>query len=416
MAPHRSAPAGNNSIVDMHSLLANLDTFDLAGCGSSLTSDSAASSPTSSAHSSSSHSMNPFNSTGGSQTSLFSTGGPVTSHHSMMMLLDRNNNNNHESLLSGKPPVNTFVQLQCCIPIGDCLNLNTLDFGLVNMDDLRDCVRVACSNDQCTQGQYMHRECFEAWEQTVLAYMKSMARPRTTWTDKQCAQNLWSKKGYELIAAVCTCKCGRGHLKKDLDWQASKSAAVGGLQLSQDEVDSNNNNMSHNNNMNNSSNCMNNNHNNNNNGQTNGQNSNGSSNKKSKKKSRRNQKPILSISTLNQSQQHGYQQNFPQLNGGGNGGVVHQHHIKEEFRGRANSLISSSSSNEESLEFPLLATTNNELGLSPVHNQQQQQLVINTTGQLFGGHQNGSALLKKHQPGSSCSNKTKTEIYSDRIR
>ncbi|VEN47816.1 unnamed protein product, partial [Callosobruchus maculatus] len=29
---------------------------------------------------------------------------------------------------------------------------------------------------------------------------------------------LWTKKGYDLAYKACACKCGRGHLKKDLDW------------------------------------------------------------------------------------------------------------------------------------------------------------------------------------------------------
>jgi hypothetical protein len=31
-------------------------------------------------------------------------------------------------------------------------------------------------------------------------------------------QNLWTKKGYDLAFKVCDCKCGRGHIRKDLDY------------------------------------------------------------------------------------------------------------------------------------------------------------------------------------------------------
>lgn len=108
---------------------------------------------------------------------------------------------------------------RCCVPTGDCFKLNTLEFGLIDMDDLRECIRIICSNEQCTAGQYMHRECFEAWEEGVLTYLKSIGRARS-WSDRQRQQNLWTKKGYDLVFKACGCKCGRGHLKKDLDWAA----------------------------------------------------------------------------------------------------------------------------------------------------------------------------------------------------
>lgn len=116
---------------------------------------------------------------------------------------------------------------RCCVPTGDCFKLNTLEFGLIDMDDLRECVRIICSNEQCTAGQYMHRECFEAWEEGVLSYLKSIGRARS-WSDRQRQQNLWTKKGYDLVFKACGCKCGRGHLKKDLDWMAPTLKSIFG--------------------------------------------------------------------------------------------------------------------------------------------------------------------------------------------
>lgn len=78
-------------------------------------------------------------------------------------------------------------------------------------------VKVVCNNDHCEQGQYMHKECFEIWEQTVLTYLKSCGRARS-WSEKQRLQNLWTKRGYDLAFKACSCKCGKGHLRKDLDW------------------------------------------------------------------------------------------------------------------------------------------------------------------------------------------------------
>lgn len=112
---------------------------------------------------------------------------------------------------------------RCCVPTGDCLRVqqqfspNNNDPMLIALDDLRDTIRVTCNNEACTVGRYMHRECFEQWEQTVLAYLKTCGRARS-WSERQRHQNLWTKKGYDLAYKACGCKCGRGHLKKDLDW------------------------------------------------------------------------------------------------------------------------------------------------------------------------------------------------------
>lgn len=141
---------------------------------------------------------------------------------------------------------------RCCVPIGDCFKSSPVDFGYINLEDLRDCVRVICNNDNCTAGQYMHRECFDHWEEGVLNYLKSIGRARS-WSEKQRQQNLWTKKGYDLVFKACSCKCSRGHIRKDLDWMPPTS-------LFQSRLDD-------------------------------------ESAKKKKKKNRQNQKPNLAIST-----------------------------------------------------------------------------------------------------------------------
>lgn len=97
----------------------------------------------------------------------------------------------------------------CCVPI-ECLRPR---------DPVRpeDAVRVLCNNDACNAGRYMHKDCFEQWELGILAYLKSCGRARS-WSERQRHQNLWTKKGYDLAFKACNCRCGRGHLKKDLDW------------------------------------------------------------------------------------------------------------------------------------------------------------------------------------------------------
>lgn len=107
---------------------------------------------------------------------------------------------------------------KCCIPTGDCFKYNSLHFGLIQSKNPNDFIRVICSNEQCNAGQYMHRECFDSWEDGVLTYMKSVGRARS-WSERQRQQNLWTKKGYDLVFKACGCNCGRGYLKKDLEFQ-----------------------------------------------------------------------------------------------------------------------------------------------------------------------------------------------------
>lgn len=121
-------------------------------------------------------------------------------------------------------PTSSSNVTRCCVPTADCLRAqqhlnspNNNDPMLISLDDLRDTVRVTCNNDGCTAGRFMHRECFDQWEQSVLAYLKTCGRARS-WSERQRHQNLWTKKGYDLAFKACGCKCGRGHLKKDLDW------------------------------------------------------------------------------------------------------------------------------------------------------------------------------------------------------
>lgn len=99
----------------------------------------------------------------------------------------------------------------CCVPtvchVGEPIHL----------EDLSDSVKVICNNENCSEGTYMHKVCFDQWEETVLTYLRSTGRARS-WSEKQRLQNLWTKKGYDLAYKACGCKCGKGHLRKDLDW------------------------------------------------------------------------------------------------------------------------------------------------------------------------------------------------------
>uniref|UniRef100_A0A4D5R8V5 Headcase protein n=1 Tax=Scolopendra viridis TaxID=118503 RepID=A0A4D5R8V5_SCOVI len=118
---------------------------------------------------------------------------------------------NYQEMIENHNPNITF----CCVP------MNCYIGEPIHLDELDDVVKVSCNNEQCQEGTYMHRICFEAWEQTVLTYLRSTGRARS-WSEKQRLQNLWTKKGYDLAFKACGCKCAKGHLRKDLDWFPTK--------------------------------------------------------------------------------------------------------------------------------------------------------------------------------------------------
>jgi len=221
-------------------------------------------------------------------------------------VLNTNNNHNMNSNHS-----NDSNMTRCCVPSGDCLKSCSVDFGLINLEDLRDCVRVICNNEGCLAGQYMHRECFDAWEQNVLSFLKSIGRARS-WSDRQRQQNLWTKKGYDLVFKACGCKCGRGHLKKDLDWTPPTTSTNIFGRLDDDSA------------------------------------------KKKKKRSRNNQKPTLAISTS----ANVYHPNSNVVCSSVINGLLGS----SELRGRAGSLSSSNGSTSPP------ASASSEQSISPVHN------------------------------------------------
>lgn len=106
------------------------------------------------------------------------------------------------------------VTTRCCMPLSTtCLR----GYQPISIASPVGTVRVLCNNENCRVGSYMHKECFQAWENHVLAYLRSCGRARS-WSEKQRLQNLWTKRGYDLAYRACSCLCGRGHLRKDLDW------------------------------------------------------------------------------------------------------------------------------------------------------------------------------------------------------
>lgn len=258
--------------------------------------------------------------------------------------------------LNSHDGINNLVR--CCVPNTDCLKSNSMEFGFINQDEPSDCVRVICNNENCTAGQYMHRECFESWEQSVLSYLKSIGRARS-WSERQRQQNLWTKKGYDLVFKACGCKCGRGHLRKDLDWKPPTPTNSIFGKFGDDDAQ-----------------------------------------KKKKKKNRNNQKPVLTIST---NSTNVYQQN----NHASNNGLMTP---VNEMRGRAGSLSSSNGSSS-----PPVSVSMSEQSISPVHSQilpSMNNVVAVATAAAVAA----AAANQNQKPQKDKNQKTKVEIYSERVR
>ncbi|KAM8846274.1 headcase protein homolog isoform 1-T1 [Synchiropus picturatus] len=103
---------------------------------------------------------------------------------------------------------------QCATPLG-CSMGRPID---LEKDDYQ---RVLCNNELCPHGNWMHLQCFYEWESSILVQFNCIGRARS-WNEKQCRQNMWTKKGYDLAFRFCSCRCGQGHLKKDTDWYQVK--------------------------------------------------------------------------------------------------------------------------------------------------------------------------------------------------
>ncbi|XP_028295362.1 headcase protein homolog isoform X2 [Gouania willdenowi] len=105
-------------------------------------------------------------------------------------------------------------EVQCATPLG-------CSFGCLIDREKDDYQRVVCNNELCPYGNWMHLQCFYEWESSILVQFNCIGRARS-WNEKQCRQNMWTKKGYDLAFRFCSCRCGQGHLKKDTDWYQVK--------------------------------------------------------------------------------------------------------------------------------------------------------------------------------------------------
>jgi hypothetical protein len=110
--------------------------------------------------------------------------------------------------------------LHCCNPKGCGL-------GIIAQGQEEELVRVLCSNEKCIYSSFMHSECFSSFEEQILSCLRGMSRARN-WSEKQRRQNLWTKKGYDLVYKFCTCRCGKGTLRKDLNHVMADTTPITG--------------------------------------------------------------------------------------------------------------------------------------------------------------------------------------------
>ncbi|KAM4633884.1 headcase protein homolog isoform 2-T2 [Polymixia lowei] len=112
------------------------------------------------------------------------------------------------------PPNQRTSEAPCATPLVCSLG-RAID---LEKDDYQ---RVLCNSELCPYGNWMHLQCFYEWESSILVQFNCIGRARS-WNEKQCRQNMWTKKGYDLAFRFCSCRCGQGHLKKDTDWYQVK--------------------------------------------------------------------------------------------------------------------------------------------------------------------------------------------------
>lgn len=360
MAPRRNTNAG--SLADMQSLLISPESdlcsdMNLSSATDSLATSSAASSPTSMRDVA-------FLKMLSDMESLFPHSQPKMNDQLSIVT-----NQNMNPFAGNK----TFVQLQCCIPNETCLNVNSLDFGLINMDDLSDCVRVLCSNDHCSQGQYMHRDCFDLWERLIVQRLNVYG---PAWKKLFNDQAIWTQENYATIFRFCQCKCG-GFLRKDLEWCPPTSPLLFG----HDEVDNNNNVAAM-------------------------KSLNGSAKKCKAKTPRKNAKPTTAVPNP------GYLQNFPSLNAN-QAPIQMPNGTSSPLKdmngfGQCWSMVKSPVKEDDLLDSRSGSVLSSDMSLSPIHNASSPPASSTFAAAI---NQSNNSVVKHQQ-----ANKSKTELYSERIR
>jgi len=78
----------------------------------------------------------------------------------------------------------------CCLPSG-CPRRQE---DLIDPRRPGDAIKVSCSDKRCEMGAWMHVDCFQEWEEEVLAYLCFCGGRAKSWSDKQKHQNVWTRK------------------------------------------------------------------------------------------------------------------------------------------------------------------------------------------------------------------------------
>ena len=104
-----------------------------------------------------------------------------------------------------------------------------------NIFDVSRSVKLICTNPLCTLNLFMHTDCFEVWQNSLLSRLnksKEGQKKLRHWSEKQKLQNLWKQQqGYNLVSEACACKCGEGTVRKHLNWVPPKSNSSGECRL-----------------------------------------------------------------------------------------------------------------------------------------------------------------------------------------
>lgn len=97
--------------------------------------------------------------------------------------------------------VSNTSPLNCVHPDG-CL----MPEVLIYMEDIEsgdiEVQRVICKNQRCTVGNWMHLDCFEAFEDKVVRYLDMLAGRARSWNRTQRRMNIWTKKAYDQVQKV----------------------------------------------------------------------------------------------------------------------------------------------------------------------------------------------------------------------
>merc|ERR1719209_335010 len=81
---------------------------------------------------------------------------------------------------------------------------------------MEETVKLICSNPTCPTSLLMHTNCFAKFEDVTCMKLSKHARCRG-WSDRQVRSSVWNQRGYDLAFKFCSCDCGHGHLKKQLE-------------------------------------------------------------------------------------------------------------------------------------------------------------------------------------------------------